>query len=67
MARRRSVATMESDAEALGLFHRGLTYKEIAERVSISFHTVNHCVERIFKKLQVRSRSEAILKYMKKS
>ena len=55
------------EKEVLDLLAQGYLYKEIAERVSISFHTVNHCVERIFKKLQVRSRSEAILKYMKKS
>ena len=55
------------EKEVLDLLAQGYLYKESAERVSISFHTVNHCVERIFKKLQVRSRSEAILKYMKKS
>lgn len=32
MGRGRTIAAMESDAEALGLYHRGLTYKEIADR-----------------------------------
>jgi len=45
---------------------QGYLYKEIADRLGISFHTVNHCVERIFKKLQVRSRSEAVAKYLGK-
>jgi len=52
------------EKEVLDLLAQGYLYKEIAERLAISFYTVNHCVERIFKKLQVRSRSEAIFKYM---
>ena len=33
MPRRRSVATMERDAQALELFHRGLTYRQIAAQL----------------------------------
>jgi DNA-binding NarL/FixJ family response regulator len=54
------------EKEVLDLLAQGYLYKEIADRLGISFHTVNHCVERIFKKLQVRSRSEAVAKYLGK-
>lgn len=59
-----TLATREK--EVLDLLAQGYLYKEIADRLGISFHTVNHCVERIFKKLQVRSRSEAVAKYLGK-
>jgi DNA-binding NarL/FixJ family response regulator len=52
------------EKEVLDLLAQGYLYKEIADQLEISFHTVNHCVERIFRKLQVRSRSEAVAKYI---
>jgi len=49
--------------EVLGLLARGFVYKEIAESLTISISTVNTHVHRIYEKLHVRSRSQAIARY----
>lgn len=46
--------------EVLGLLARGYLYKEIAERLGITVPTVNTYVRRIYEKLHVRSRSQAV-------
>ena len=43
---------------------KGYLYKEIAEQLKISYGTVHTYVERIFKKLHVRSRAQAVAKYL---
>lgn len=48
----------------LDLLTQGYLYKEIAESLGISVPTVATHIRRIYEKLQVRSRSEAILKYL---
>jgi DNA-binding NarL/FixJ family response regulator len=53
--------------EVLGLLARGYVYKEIAESLGISISTVNTHLHRIYEKLQVRSRSQAIARYSKMS
>src|ERR1041385_4780893 len=47
----------------LDLLPRGYLYKEIAESLSISLPTVNTYIRRIYEKLHVRSRAEAVAKY----
>ena len=47
----------------LDLLARGFLYKEIAERLNISVPTVNTYVRRMYEKLQVRSRAQAVAKY----
>jgi len=42
---------------------RGLTYKQTAEQLSISIDTVRTYVRRIYEKLHVQSRTEAVAKY----
>lgn len=49
--------------EILELLCRGLTNKEIADRLSISFDTVRWHLKEIFQKLHVRSRTEAAHKF----
>jgi len=49
--------------EVLELLARGFLYKEIAEALQISVPTVNTHVRRIYDKLHVRSRSQAVAKY----
>ncbi|MBN8460728.1 MAG: response regulator transcription factor [Verrucomicrobia bacterium] len=52
------------EAEILGLLAQGLLYKEIADRVSISYATVNNHVRHIYEKLHVNSRSQAVAKWL---
>ena len=51
------------EQEVLELLARGYLYKEIAESLSISVPTVNTYVRRMYEKLHVRSRSQAVAKY----
>jgi DNA-binding NarL/FixJ family response regulator len=51
------------EREVLELLARGYLYKEIAEALHISVPTVNTHIRRIYEKLHVRSRSQAIAKF----
>jgi len=57
------VALAEREREVLQLLAQGYLYKEIAERLGISAHTVNSHIRRIYEKLHVRSRGQAVAKY----
>ena len=52
------------ETEVLKFLAEGLSYKMIADQMSISYFTVNNHVKKIYEKLQVRNRSEAIKKYL---
>jgi len=51
------------EREVLELLARGYLYKEIAESLQISVPTVNTYIRRIYEKLHVRSRSQAVAKF----
>ena len=51
------------EREVLELLARGYLYKEIADSLHISVPTVNTHIRRIYEKLHVRSRSQAVAKY----
>jgi DNA-binding CsgD family transcriptional regulator len=51
------------EREVLELLARGYLYKEIAEALKISRPTVNTYIRRIYEKLRVRSRSQAVAKF----
>jgi DNA-binding NarL/FixJ family response regulator len=51
--------------EILGLLARGFVAKEIAQTLGISFDTVRFHLKDIYTKLHVRSKTEAVLKYLK--
>lgn len=51
------------EREVLDLLSKGYLYKEIGEKLEISTHTVNTHIRRIYEKLHVRSRSQAVAKY----
>lgn len=51
------------ETEVLGLLARGYLYKEIAESLQISMPTVNTHIRRIYEKLHVRSRSQAVARF----
>ncbi len=52
--------------EILGLLAQGYQYKEIAEKLSISALTVHTHIRNIYEKLHVRSRTEAVVKFLGK-
>ncbi len=51
------------EQEVLDLLACGYLYKEIAERLNISVPTVNTYVRRMYEKLHVRSRAQAVARY----
>ena len=48
------------ERHVLKLVDEGLTYKQIAERLCVSPHTVHSHIKNIYDQMQVRSRSEAL-------
>lgn len=54
------------EAEILKLLADGLLYKEIADQLFISYETVRTHVRRIYEKLHVRTRTEAVVKYLRR-
>lgn len=62
---RTSASAIESplsarEEQVLGLLARGFSYQDIANLLGVSPHTVGTYVKRLYEKLQVNSRSEAI-------
>lgn len=67
--------TVSADAETENLSAReqtvldhlakGYSYKEAAEAMQISYSTVHTHIERIYQKLHVRSRAQAVAKYLR--
>ena len=53
------------ERETLALLAEGYHYKEIADRLGISTETVREYVSSTYRKLHVRSRTEAVVKYLK--
>lgn len=51
------------EQEVLDLLTCGYLYKEIAERLNVTVTTVNTYVRRMYEKLHVRSRAQAVAKY----
>ncbi len=56
----------QREQEVLDLLAQGLIYKEIAEKLGISYETVHTYVRRIYEKLQVRTRTEAVAKFLRR-
>jgi DNA-binding NarL/FixJ family response regulator len=55
----------EREKEILTLLVDGLTMREIAERLDLSYHTIDTHLRNIYGKLHVRSRSGAVAKALK--
>jgi len=69
----RSVAATQStedlsprEKEVLDCLAQGFLYKEIAEKLGISYETVHTYIRRIYEKLQVRTRTEAVAKFLRR-
>lgn len=54
------------EQEVLDCLSHGLIYKEIAEKLGISYETVHTYIRRIYEKLQVRTRTEAVAKFLRR-
>ncbi len=44
----------------------GLAYKQIADQLGVSIHTVRNYIRRIYEKLHVHTRTEAVAKFLQK-
>lgn len=55
----------EREREVLELLSQGFLYKEIADKLGISYETVHTYIRRIYEKLQVRTRTEAVARFLK--
>jgi DNA-binding NarL/FixJ family response regulator len=70
---KKSASLMSSDgltqreSEILALLSEGLSNKEIADRVKISYDTVRAHLRHIYEKLHVRGRTEAVKMYLQSS
>ena len=56
----------EREQEVLDCLSQGFLYQEIAEKLGISYETVHTYIRRIYEKLQVRTRTEAVAKFLKR-
>jgi DNA-binding NarL/FixJ family response regulator len=56
----------QREQEVLDCLSHGFLYKEIAEKLGISYETVHTYIRRIYEKLQVRTRTEAVAKFLRK-
>lgn len=53
------------EQSVLDLLSKGYLYKEIADSLGVSVPTVNTYIRRIYEKLQVHSRTQAVSKYLR--
>ena len=60
-----SVALSPREREVLDLLVKGMILKEAADHLGIGFETVRTHVNHIYQKLHVRSRAEAVVKYLR--
>ena len=58
-----SVQLSAREAEVLKFLSRGFSNKEIADQIELSIETVRTYLKGVYKKLHVRSRTEAVLRY----
>jgi len=58
-----TVELSQREKEVLAMLAEGYLIKEIGDKVGVSFGTVRTYVRRIYEKLHVQSRSQAIVKY----
>lgn len=54
------------ERQTLELLAEGFLYKEIAEKMGVSYLTVHQFTKKIYEKLHVHSRTEAVVKFLKR-
>lgn len=52
----------QRETEVLMLLARGLTARQIADEINLSYHTINSHIKNIYAKLEISSRAEAVQK-----
>lgn len=60
-----TIALSPREREVLGGLAEGQAYKQIADKLGVSIHTVRNYIRRIYEKLHVCSRTEAVAKYLR--
>lgn len=55
----------DRELEVLNLLSRGFNYQEIADLLEVSKHTIGTYIKRVYRKLHVNSRSEAVFEAQK--
>ena len=55
----------EREQQVLDLLSQGLMYKEISDKLEISYETMHTYIRRIYEKLQVSTRTEAVAKFLR--
>jgi DNA-binding NarL/FixJ family response regulator len=63
-AARETEMLSQREAEVLELLAKGFLYKEIAEKMGVTYATVHTHIRHIYEKLHVRSRTEAVAKHL---
>jgi DNA-binding NarL/FixJ family response regulator len=56
----------QREQEVLDCLSKGFLYKEIADKLGISYETVHTYIRRIYEKLQVRTRTEAVARFLRR-
>ncbi|WP_184339161.1 response regulator [Prosthecobacter vanneervenii] len=62
--RKRMPGLTPRESEILDLLAKGMVPKEVADQLSLSYSTVRDYLKAVYAKLHVRSRTEAVLKYL---
>lgn len=55
-----AVALTKREMELLKLLARGYTYREVADELNVSSHTVNSHIKNLYRKLSVKTKNEAV-------
>jgi DNA-binding NarL/FixJ family response regulator len=55
------------EEEIFNLIKKGLTYKEMATTLNVSFHTINYHLKNIYIKTNVNSKTELLAKYFQET
>lgn len=61
-----SMDLSQRERDVLNGLAEGLAYKQIADQLGVSIHTVRNYIRRIYEKLHVQTRTEAVAKFMRK-
>jgi len=61
-----SAALSPRERSVLDGLTEGLAYKQIADQLGVSIHTVRNYIRRIYEKLHVCTRTEAVAKFLRK-